>query len=96
VDPAPEAPEVDFSKERVVALSLGPRPNGCYALRVDGVTTRDEPDGVRATVVDATEHAAPPDVMCTQEITHPFAFGAIPRRDTPVRFEVGRVVAAPP
>ncbi len=78
-----DPPEVDFSSERVVAVVLGERPNGCYSVKVTDV----EPDQQSGeTRVNVTEKVPSPDAVCPQVIVHPFHFVAVPADDTQVVF----------
>lgn len=89
--PPEEAPQVDFTTERVVAVVLEAKPNGCWAVRIEEV--RDEGDGVTATV---TTYSPPPDRACIAVMSQPFHFVAIPRGDGPVGFEERSAVGPPP
>jgi hypothetical protein len=77
--PAPERPAVDFESERVVAIVLTDRPNGCHYVVVKNVT---EADG--ETRVDGREYTPSPDMVCTDVITQPFHFVAVPADGTDV------------
>lgn len=82
-DSAEPAPLVDFAKERVVAVALGERTNGCFGVRVTSATT--DPDA-RTTTVNVTERVPRPKDFCTQALVTPFHFAALPARDTTVAF----------
>lgn len=72
-EPSEPLPEVDFERERVVAVVLDARPNACYAVRVaDVVETED------ATAVEVIEYLPPGDMICADVVTQPFHFVAIP------------------
>lgn len=59
-------PPIDFSTRMVVGVFLGPRPNGCYAVRIEEIFT--EPG--RA-VVRFSERRPSPNEICSQAITTP-------------------------
>lgn len=59
-------PPVDFSSRMVVGVFLGPRPNGCYAVRIEDIQT--VPD--RA-IVYFSERRPDLNDVCTQAITTP-------------------------
>lgn len=88
--PAPERPEVDFSTERVLAVVLEEKPNGCWATRVTNATGSGG-----ELVVEVTTYAPPPDTFCTDVITNPFHFVALAGWDGAVRFEE-RQASEPP
>jgi VWFA-related protein len=80
--PGRPLPAVDFSKQMVVAVFLGSRPSGGFAVEITGV--RGEGD---ATVVRWAERKPGAGQMASQVMTAPSFMATIPRRDGPVRFE---------
>lgn len=70
-----EAPQVNFSRERVVAVLMGERPNGCYAIKITDVRLGMDADEM---LVNVTGRVPGPDEMCTQAIVHPYHFVAVP------------------
>jgi hypothetical protein len=64
--PVPMLPPIDFSSRMVVGVFLGPRPNGCYAVRIEDIYTTSD----RA-VVRFSERYPGLDEICTQAITTP-------------------------
>ncbi len=78
-----DPPEVDFSKERVVAVLMGERANGCYAIKVTDV--RLDADAGEM-LVNVTSRVPGPDEMCTQAIVHPYHFVAVPDDGSEVAF----------
>lgn len=75
-------PAVDFAKERLVAVFLGPRPAGGYSVEfVDILTTSTR------LVVRYREQIPPPGQAPREGATAPYAIKAVPRTDAPVRFE---------
>jgi hypothetical protein len=80
--PNGKAPEVDFSREMVLAAFLGTKPTGGYGIGVSAV--QEEPEGLR---VRLTVSSPTPGLGVTQASTRPFVLVAVPRSDKPVRFE---------
>lgn len=73
-DPVPPAPEVDFSRERVVAVAMGERGSGCFALRIDSVERAS--DG-RVTVRFTSYSFEGAGRVCTAVMTQPHHFVAV-------------------
>lgn len=42
IDPTPDLPNVDFSDEMVIAVSAGPKPNGCYGIAIASVVEYED------------------------------------------------------
>jgi len=80
--PRPPAPEVDFSREMVVAVLSEQRPSGGYGIEVVGTRWTDEQLVI---VIHTTEPA--PDAVVPMVITRPYHMVATPRTTAPVRFE---------
>lgn len=79
--PTPSTPEVDFATERVVAVILSEKPNGCYATAITNVTRSGD-----EILVEVTTYTPEPSRGCTQVITQPFHFVAIAAEETDVAF----------
>ena len=78
---ATKPPEVHFSKETILVVTLGMRSTGGYSV----VFTRVHYDG--ETLVAHLRYTAPgPDDMVTMALTAPFAIIAVPKHEGPVRF----------
>lgn len=88
----PKMPDIDFTKQTVVAYYLGEMKTGGYVIRVDSV----EPSKVVAGNYDVDFLVITPGANCkrtTMEITHPFLIAVVPvtapitfdmkQRDTP-------------
>ena len=60
---------VDFSREAVLIVALGPRPNSCYGVHVDSVHGGVGSDN---RVVRYRETTPGPDCACAMVITHPY------------------------
>jgi hypothetical protein len=74
-------PEVDFGKQMVIGVFLGNRANGCYATRIDTVST----DGKKISVRH-TDSVPGPGVLCTLNVPSPAELVAVGRSDLPVEF----------
>jgi protease stability complex PrcB-like protein len=74
-------PPVDFSRDMVVALFMGERPTGGFAIEVTRIERTDSGLSVhyRTTRPD-------PAAMQPQALTQPFHLIALPRSDDPVTF----------
>jgi hypothetical protein len=81
--PPPRVPEVDFSRNMVAGIVLGPRPSAGYAIQIE----RAERTGERLTLHAQTTEP-PPDTMQATVMTNPFHFVALPRHDGSVEFRV--------
>ncbi|HVL77149.1 MAG TPA: protease complex subunit PrcB family protein [Noviherbaspirillum sp.] len=79
--PAPPPPLVDFSTRTVVAVFLGPRPNACYAVRIEEIRTA--PDRI---VVYFTERRPGLHDVCAQVITTPAHLVIVERTGLPFEF----------
>lgn len=88
-----KAPDVDFASERVIAVAIGQRPDGCHHVRVAAVTTDEE---AAVTVVEVTEYVPGGNRACTEVITYPFHFVALPVDGTQVEFAERTEAGAPP
>jgi hypothetical protein len=80
--PGRTAPAVDFSKNMVVAVFLGSRPSGGYAVQISGVRTVGN-----TLVVQWNESRPGPGQVAAQVITSPAHIVAVPRHAGEVRFE---------
>lgn len=81
VFPQPALPKVDFSKEMVVAVSLGARSSGGYSVSITSIVD----DGTNI-VVTYKEAKPDPNGPSTAAITHPFVFVKVPLTTKPVKF----------
>ena len=77
----PPPPAVDFSTEMVVALFLGERPTGGYAIEMTRVERTDSSLAVHFRVTKPD-----PGAMLMQVLTQPFHLIKLPRVDEPLRF----------
>jgi hypothetical protein len=76
-------PDVDFSKEMVVAVFLGSRPTAGFSVEITGMK-----EASNGTLIVQYREAAPrADAVTAQIITAPFHIVAIPRRAGEVVFE---------
>jgi PrcB C-terminal len=77
----PPPPAVDFSRDMVVALFLGERPTGDYAIEVTQVERTDTGLAIRYRTTRPD-----PAAMQTQALTQPFHLIKLPRLDDSVTF----------
>lgn len=76
-------PKVDFTKEMVVGIFMGSRPNAGFSTAVTMTTAANG-----ALIVKYTETMPPRDAMTAQVLTFPFHLVAIPKSDAKgVKFE---------
>ena len=80
--PALPLPAVDLSTRTVVAVFLGSRPSGGFAVEITGTRVKD---GV--TTVEWREKRPGPDDMNAQIITSPAHIASIPKVTGEIRFE---------
>ena len=59
---------IDFTQETTVAVALGQRPDGCWAIRVTNAT--QQAPGV--VMVEVTTYEPNPEMFCTQVVTYPY------------------------
>lgn len=80
--PPPPAPTVDFTRDEVLALFVGGRPDGCHGVEILRVLD----DGQRRTVVYA-ESVPGPGVMCAAVATAPVQMVRVSASPLPVVFQ---------
>src|SRR5262245_35790098 len=78
---APSPPPVDFSRDMVVALFMGERPTGGYAIEVTRIERTDSGLSVHYQTTRPD-----PAAMQPQALTQPLHLVALPRTDDPVTF----------
>lgn len=81
VVPVPMLPEVDFSREMVVAAFMGEKRTGGYDIEIISATRTAE-----AVSILFTERAPAPDRFVIQVLTHPYHVVRVARTDLPVTF----------
>ncbi len=87
LDQMPRIPVVDFSKNSVVAVFIGPRNNGGYMVTIDSIT-----EGSKNISVNVTESAPGKDCVVTEAITKPFSIVKIPKTDKEPIFKTKQIV----
>ncbi|MBI3551169.1 MAG: protease complex subunit PrcB family protein [Elusimicrobia bacterium] len=80
--PAAPVPELDFSRQEVVAVFLGSRPSGGFSVEI--VSAASDENGV---LVRWREQTPPAGLPAPEGATTPYALRAIPKSDLPVRFQ---------
>lgn len=81
LSPAP-LPALDFSKQQVVGVFLGPRPTGGYAAEIVDVVQTST-----ALIVQWRERAPEDGLQGPEGATSPYALRVVPRTDLPVRYQ---------
>jgi hypothetical protein len=81
VDPVPERPEVDFSREMLVVVAMGTRRSGGFDISVRDITATD--GGLEVTV---QESAPPPGAMVGMSLTQPVEVVRVDSSDQEVIF----------
>jgi hypothetical protein len=78
--PPPPPPAVDFTREMVIAVFLGERPNLCYAVAIEAIRA------AAALLVEYREHAPPPAALCGAALSFPAHLVRLQRSAAPVQF----------
>jgi hypothetical protein len=78
---AGKMPEIDFSKEMVIFVSLGRKNSGGYSIQV----TKAEPMGDKLQIT-VSRTAPPAGAMTIQALTAPFQIVAVPKSDLSPEF----------
>lgn len=76
VDPATAIPAVDFEKEMVLAVTMGRKPTGGYAIKIK----RIEPTST-GLIIFVAEQMPGPGALVTQAFSAPFHFVAAPKSE---------------
>lgn len=80
--PAPELPKIDFGRQMVLAVAIGPQPNGCYGVGIDSVAVAGD-----ALVVNYKTQRPAADAACTQAVVSPVALVVVDRNEAKVNFK---------
>jgi hypothetical protein len=72
--PATAAPSVNFSKEMVIAATMGTRRTGGYGIEISSVEKT-----AHKLKVFVKETSPPPGMMSIQILTSPYCFAAVPK-----------------
>lgn len=81
VEPKPAVPAVDFEKHVVVAVFMGRKSSGGYAVKI--VSIKKGKDKVRVTVKESNP---PEGAMVTMALTSPYHVVVVPKSDKDVEF----------
>jgi hypothetical protein len=79
--PGTNAPAVDFEKEMVIAVTMGTKRTGGYAIEIAGVEVVD-----KKLKISVKETSPPPRAMAIQVLSAPFHFVAVPKNDLKPEF----------
>ncbi|MCI0450563.1 MAG: protease complex subunit PrcB family protein [Chlorobi bacterium] len=82
LDQMPIIPEVDFSKNYVVAVFMGAKNTGGYAINFDKVIRR-----TADLTVSVFETSPGAKCIVTQAVTHPYEIAKIPKIDKNIKFK---------
>ena len=80
-------PPLDFTRETAIAVFMGERPTGGYAIHVDSVT-RSDGELLVAVVLEAPG----PECMTTQAFTQPYEMVSVPTGPIRADFSTRRVL----
>jgi len=80
VQPKPETPKIDFSKNTVIAVFMGMRKSGGYSVKITSIEEKDK------LVVVVKESDPPPDAMVTMALTSPYHVVVIPKTRKAIEF----------
>jgi hypothetical protein len=80
--PVPKVPKVDFDKQMVLAVFLGGKNGGGYAISIESVRVTD--DGLQVAV---NRTSPSPDEKTATALTQPFDMVVVVKTDRPVKFE---------
>jgi hypothetical protein len=79
--PAAAPPEVDFEKEMVIAVTMGSKRTGGYAVEIARVEITE-----KKLKILVKESSPPPGAMTLQALTAPFHFVAVPKSNLKPEF----------
>lgn len=80
-------PALDFTRETAIAVFMGERPTGGYAIHVDSVTRSDG-----ELLVAVVLQAPGPECMTTQALTQPYKMVSVPTGPIRADFSTRRVL----
>ncbi|MFO8003519.1 protease complex subunit PrcB family protein [Thioalkalivibrio sp.] len=80
-------PVLDFTRQTAIAVFMGERPTGGYAIQVDSVTRSDG-----ELLVEVVLQAPGPECMTTQAFTQPYEMVSVPTGPTRADFSTRRVL----
>jgi hypothetical protein len=87
LDQMPRIPVVDFSKNSVVAVFIGPRNNGGYLAAIDSIN-----EGSGSISVNVTETIPGKNCTVVEVATKPFSIVKIPKTDKKPVFKTKQIV----
>jgi len=86
--PAPPLPAVDFTRQMLIAVALGTRPSGGFAVKVRSIATRG--DRLEVSVAESCPGAG---AMVTMSLTSPVEVVRLPRLTQTPTFQETRAAA---
>ena len=78
---AAKVPDVDFTKEMVVAVTMGMKRTGGYSIEIVSVDVAE-----KTLRISVRKRSPPPGALTVQALTAPFHFVAVPRNDLKPEF----------
>ncbi len=87
LDQMPRIPVVDFTKNSVIAVFIGPRNNGGFMVAIDSIN-----DGSNSISVNVTETTPGKNCVVTEAATKPFTIVKIPKTDKKPVFKYKQIV----
>ena len=89
--PPQSAPNVEFMKYKIIAITLGQRPTGGYSLTV----TKVGRSGIQSAAVEAVEKTPQRGTAVAQMLSSPYAMVLVPRQVMSVRLTISRASDLP-
>jgi hypothetical protein len=80
MQPKTEAPKIDFDKHMVLAVFLGRKNTGGYAVAIAKIEQKEK------LVVTVKETSPPPDAMVTMALTAPYHVVVVPKTEKAIEF----------
>jgi len=80
--PPPEAPAIDFTENMILAVFMGQKPSGSFAVEITRVEKCEN-----GLVVFFSEVEPPPDAVVTAVLTQPYHIIRIEKSNLPVKFK---------
>lgn len=87
LDQMPRIPVVDFTKNSVVAVFIGPKNNGGFMVAIDSIN-----EGSSSISVNISEISPGKNCVVTEAITKPFSIVKIPKTDKKPVFKTKQIV----
>lgn len=87
-EPPPPVPQVDFSRDSIVAVFAGEKPTGGYSIEILSAETSGSQIQERSVIAITVQHCQPePGDFVTEALTYPYHIIRIPKIDGRVVFK---------